>query len=40
MFKSHWIKSHHRVPRKNKVDTNGATVFALGVRITVLAIDI
>jgi hypothetical protein len=29
MFKSHWIKSNHRVPRTNKVDTYGAPVFHL-----------
>jgi hypothetical protein len=28
MFKSHQIKSYHRVLRKNKVDTNGISVFA------------
>ncbi len=28
MFKSHLIKSNHRVLRKNEVDTYGAQVFA------------
>ena len=27
-FKSHLVKSNHRVLRKNKVDTYGAPVFA------------
>jgi hypothetical protein len=29
MFKSHKIESNHRVLRKNKVDTYGATVLHL-----------
>ncbi len=28
MFKSHYIKSNHRVLMKNIVDTHGAPVFA------------
>ncbi len=28
MFKSHSLKSNHRVPKKNKVDIYGAPVFA------------
>ncbi len=28
MFKSHYIKSDHKVLRKNSVDTYGAPVFA------------
>jgi hypothetical protein len=37
MFKSHKIKSIHRVLRINKVDTYGATVFAPDYSTTVLA---
>ncbi len=37
MFKSHQIKSDHRVLRKNKVDTYGAPVFAPEYRATGLA---
>jgi hypothetical protein len=28
MFKTHEVKSNHRIPRKNYVDTYGAPVFA------------
>jgi hypothetical protein len=37
MFKSHLIKSNHRVLRKNEVDTYGAPVFAPDYSTTVLA---
>jgi hypothetical protein len=37
MFKSHLIKSNHRVQRKNEVDSNGAPFFASDYRATVLA---
>jgi hypothetical protein len=37
MFKSHQIKSNHRVLRKNEVDTCGAPVFAPDYSTTVLA---
>jgi hypothetical protein len=37
MFKSHLIKSNHRVLRKNEVDTYGAPVFASDYSTTVLA---
>ncbi len=37
MFKSHSIKSNHRVVRKNEVDTNGQPFFASDYNTTVLA---
>ncbi len=37
MFQSHKIKSYHRVLRKNKEDTCGASVFAPDYSATVLA---
>jgi hypothetical protein len=37
MFKSHKIKSNHRVLRKNKVDTYRAPVFAPDYSNTALA---
>ncbi len=37
MFESHLIKSDHRVPMKNKVDTDGAQNFAPDYSTTVLA---
>jgi len=36
-FKSHRIKSNHRLPRKSIVGTYGATVFAPDFGTTVLA---
>jgi hypothetical protein len=37
IFKSHLINSNHRFPRKNKVDTYGAQVFAPDQSAAVLA---
>ena len=37
MFKSHKIKSEHRVVIKNEVDTYGAPVFASDYSVTGLA---
>ncbi len=37
MFKSHYIKSDHKVLRKNSVDTYGAPVFATDYSATGLA---
>jgi hypothetical protein len=37
MFKNHLIKSNHRAPRKNKVDTLWSTSFAPDYTTTVLA---
>jgi hypothetical protein len=40
VFKSHQIKSNHKVIRRNKVDTYGAAIFAPDYSATVLAAQI